>query len=133
MSNILKSDSASMDVNSGMKAPVIAGLYAGEDIDSVAPCYIGSDGKVYMSVSTQTTISGIADVHGFAPKATISGMPVSLYGAGARFEYGSSLTPGAYLYVSSTAGKLADAKVAELDSPCALVVTETDIVVMGGK
>lgn len=133
MTDIVKSSVASMDVNQGMKAPVIAGLYAGEDIGAVAPCYIGSDGKIYMSVSTQCTISGVADVHGFAPKVTVSGAALSLYGAGARFEYGSELTPGTYLYVSDTAGALSDVAVAASDIPCALVINTTDIVVLGAK
>lgn len=133
MADITKNSTASMDVNQGMKAPVIAGLVAGEAIPAVAPCYIKSDGKVYKAVSTQTTISGIADVHGFSPKAYNVGEAISLYGAGARFDYGTGLTPGAYLYVSATAGALSNVAVATLDKPCALVINATDIIVLGIK
>ena len=47
MSLITRASTASMDASTGQLAPQITGLYAGEDLDVAAPCYIkSSDGKV---------------------------------------------------------------------------------------
>jgi hypothetical protein len=42
----------------------------------------------------------------------------------------AEMTPGAFLYVSGTAGKLADAVVANADEPVAKVISGTDIKVI---
>lgn len=99
MTVVTRSDRASLDANQANQ--VAAGnLYAGEDLDPVAPCYIkGSDGKVYMSDGSASDEE--AKFHGFTPKAYLAAEPVTLYGAGSRFKYGSGLTPGATLYIAA--------------------------------
>lgn len=129
MADITRSDSVSIDTFSGMKAPVVSGLFAGENIDAGSPCYLKSDGKVYMSVST-VVIGAKTNVLGFAPKAYKTGDPITVYGLGARFDYGTDLTVGAFLYVSDTKGKLADSAVASNDLPVCVCVSKTDIVVI---
>lgn len=85
--------------------PASTGLKAGEDLLAAAPCYIkASDGKVYMS--NGTAANEAAEIDGFTGKSYKSGEPVSLWGRGAIFEYGTGLTPGAILYLGATAGRL---------------------------
>jgi hypothetical protein len=115
-----------MDVSTGMYAPQISGLYAGEDLDPAAPCYIKSaDGKVYMS--NGTSANEAAEVVGFTPRSVKSGQPVTLFGDGARFFYGSGLTPGDKYYIGATKGRL-DASTTTGDSVgVAQAITSTDI------
>ena len=133
MTVIEKSASASMDTASAEQ--VVAGnIYAGEDLDAVAPCYIKSDGKVYMC-------DGVADAEaakfvGFTARATKLGQPVTLFGAGTRFKYGAGLTPGTLLYLAENdgvynldAGVLDDAATTGDTKGTAMVVSATDIVV----
>jgi hypothetical protein len=88
-----------------MYAPQLSGLLAGENLDVVAPCYLKSaDGKLYMCDATLADEK--AECVGFTPRAVISGQPVTLYGLGTRFRYGSGLTPGDYFYLATTAGRL---------------------------
>lgn len=85
--------------------PGALGLVAGEALDAAAPCYIkASDGKVYMS--NGTSANEAAKVDGFTGKSYQSGEPVSLWGRGTLFEYGSGLTIGATYYIGATAGRL---------------------------
>jgi hypothetical protein len=100
---------------------------AGEDLAIAAPCYIKSDGLVYESDGTSADAA--AAVHGFTARAVTEGQPVTLFGNGTRFRYGSSLTPGAILYLGATAGRLDTAATTGDDVGIALVVTATDIVV----
>lgn len=88
--------------------PASVGLLAGEALLTAAPCYIkASDGKVYLS--NGTAANEAAKVHGWTGKSYASGEPVSLWGPGIIFEYGTGLTPGATLYIGATAGRLNDA------------------------
>lgn len=85
--------------------PASLGLVAGEALDGGAPCYIkASDGKVYMS--NGTAANEAAEVDGFTGKSYASGEPVTLWGRGVIFEYATGLTPGAPLYIGTTAGRL---------------------------
>lgn len=125
---ITKDANASMDASTGMMAPQITGLMAGEALDVAAPCYIKSDGLVYMSNGTAADAAAI--VAGFTPRAVASGQPCTLFGAGARFRYGTSLTPGALLYLFTTKGTLGDA--ANTGHPLAIAqaIDTTDIRVL---
>lgn len=126
MALVTRSANASMDVSTGQFAPQITGLYAGEDLDMAAPCYIkSSDGKVYMSNATSATEA--AEVVGFTPRAVKSGQPVTLFGKGARFSYGSGLTPGDIYFVGATAGRLDTAATTGDAFGVAQAVTATDI------
>jgi hypothetical protein len=129
MALVTRSTSASMDTVTGMVAPQISGLYAGEDLDVAAPCYVkSSDGKVYMANATGTT--EIAFPWGFTARATKSGQPVTLFGAGTRFLYGSGLTIGATYFVGATAGRLDTGATVGDAVGVAKAVTATDIIVI---
>lgn len=95
-----------MDVSTGELAPQITGLTAGEDLLVVAPCYIKtSDGLVYMSIGTAANEA--AEVVGFTARATKSGQPVTLFGAGTCFRYAAfSGQAGDRLFLAATAGRL---------------------------
>lgn len=100
---------AGLDASSGMYAPQISDdLVAGEDLGSatsiVTPCYIKSDGKVYMTNATAT--GEAARLAGFTARFTKTGEPVTLFGIGTKFEYATGLTPGASLFLGATAGRL---------------------------
>lgn len=85
--------------------PASLGLVAGEALLTAAPCYIkASDGKVYMS--NGTAANEAAKVHGWTGKSYAANEPVSLWKEGVIFEYGTGLTPGATLYIGTTAGRL---------------------------
>jgi hypothetical protein len=85
--------------------PASLGLVAGEALLAAAPCYIkASDGKVYMSNGTADNEA--AELDGFTGKSYAAGEPVTLWGRGIIFEYGTGLTPGAVLYIGTTAGRL---------------------------
>lgn len=131
MALVTRSADASMDVSTGQFAPQITGLYAGEDIDPAAPCYINSDGKVYMS--NGTAANAAAAVDGFCPRSAKSGQPVTIFGEGTRFKYGSGLTPGATLYVGATKGRLDTAATTGDSTGCVKCVNTTDIVVLRRK
>lgn len=129
MSLVTRSSNASMDVSTGQFAPQITGLLAGEDLDVAAPCYIkSSDGYVYMS--NATSANEAAEFAGFTPRAVKSGQPVTLFGAGTRFYYGSSLTPGDVFYMGATAGRLDTAATTGDTMGLAVVVTSTDIMIV---
>jgi hypothetical protein len=128
MALITRVSDASMDVSTAQFAPQITGLYAGEDLDVAAPCYVkSSDGKVYMANGTAATEP--AKCFGFTPRAVKSGQPVTLFGLGTRFKYGTGLTIGALYYVGATAGRLDNAATGGDAVGCAYAVTATDIVV----
>lgn len=127
MALITRASTASMDVSTGMFAPQITGLMAGEVLDVAAPCYIkSSDGLVYMSNGTAATEP--AEIIGFTARAVAAiGQPVTLFGKGARFSYGTGLTPGDILYIGATAGRLDSAATTGDAVGVAQVLTATDI------
>lgn len=128
MALITRDSNASIDPTAAQFAPQIAGLVAGEDLDQAAPCYIkSSDGKVYMS--NGTAAAEAAKVHGFCPRAAKTGQPVTLFGSGSRFRYGTGLTIGAIYYVGATKGRLDDAATTGDAVGVAYAVTATDIIV----
>lgn len=128
MALVTRAATASMDVSTGMLAPQLTGLIAGEALDVVAPCYIKtSDGKVYMS--NGTSANEAAEVVGFTPRAVGIGQPVTLFGVGSRFSYGTGLTVGNILYVGATAGRLDTASTTGDAFGVAKIVTATDIVI----
>jgi hypothetical protein len=115
-----------MDASTGMFAPQITGLIAGENIDSAAPCYIkSSDGKVYMS--NGTAANEAAEIVGFSPRAAKTGEPLTLFGDGARFHYSSGLTPGDKYFIGATAGRLDTAATTGDAVGVAQAITATDI------
>jgi hypothetical protein len=127
MALVTRSSTASGDTTHLMKVPQISGdLYAGEDLDPAAPCYIkAADGLVYMS--NGTAANEAAKMDGFTARAVKSGQPVTLYGIGARFGYASGMTPGAPLYIGATAGRLDTAATTGGTVPVARAINATDI------
>ncbi|HYC50686.1 MAG TPA: hypothetical protein VEB19_06185 [Gemmatimonadaceae bacterium] len=103
-----------------------SGLLAGEALLAVQPLYIKtSDGKLYKS--NGTSANEAAEFVGFSARACDAGEPVTVFGLGARFRYGSGMSPGALLYVSATGGALDDAATTGGLAPVAIVVNATDI------
>jgi hypothetical protein len=128
MSLVTRSSKASYDASTAMYAPQITGLKAGENLDVAAPCYIkSSDGLVYMS--NATSANEAAEFVGFSSRAAQSGKPVTLFGLGTRFQYGSSLTPGDVYYIGATAGRLDTAATTGDSMGVAIAITSTDIVI----
>ncbi len=80
-----------------------SGLIAGEDIDAVAPCYIKSDGLVYMSDGSASDAA--AQVDGWSPRSAEEGEAVTLL-VDVDFDYDDDITPGAPYYVSTTTGRI---------------------------
>jgi len=119
-----------LDVNSFSHANMVAGLKTGEDITVGMPVYITSAGTIKKAISSQCTIANVPDFVGLAGTTTVSGCPMTIIGKGGRFNISTGLTPGALFYVSDTAGEISDAKVASADTPFAIAVTSTDIVVI---
>ena len=138
MTDISKATYQGIDTDSAMRAVNLGGLglEAGEAIAAWDACYIkASDGKVYKAVSTEVNGANVSLFHGFAPQAYAAGDKVTLYGDGALIEYASGMTPAAYLYISDTAGRLADADTTSgfVDKPVATVITATHILVESGS
>ena len=128
MSLITRSTTASPDASTAQFAPQISGKIAGEAIDRAAPCYVkASDGLAYMTNATAANEASRID--GFAAEAAAVGNPVTLYGLGTRFHYGSSLTIGTVLYAGATKGRLDSAATVGDWAGCAMVISDTDIIV----
>src|SRR5438045_2583048 len=86
------------------------GFTAGEAIGAMDACYVKqSDGKIYRS--TGAAANAAAAVHGYAPRAYVSGQKgCTLIHGSFNANYGSGLTPGIDFYLSgATAGAIADA------------------------
>lgn len=130
MAAVTKATRVGMDASTGMYARhPAAGLLAGADIAAGAPCYINADGKVYEAIGT-TLNAAATKVRGFAPKAFKAGEAVALYGANARFRWGSGLTPGQDLYLGLTSGGLDTAATTGGTVPIAFAIDATDIMVL---
>ena len=126
MADLTKVAQASLDASSGMYAPQIPDLVAGEALGAVVPCYIkAADGKVYQSNGTAATEPAKFD--GMTARAVSIGQALTLFAVGARFRYGTGLVIGTDLFISATAGKLADAATVGGVRAIARVINSTDI------
>lgn len=128
MAEVTKVPQASVDTSTGMMAAQVTGLRAGEALGAAAPCYIHSNGMVYQCVGAAE--GPAADFAGMTPRACTAGEPITLYGLGARFRYGTGLTPGARLYIGATAGTLDTEPTVGDPHGIARVITPQDIVVI---
>jgi hypothetical protein len=99
-------------------------LYAGEAVAAGDACYIKSDGKVWRS--TGTAANAAAKVNGYAATDCPSGEAITLL-FHVVFRYGSGLTPGIQVFLSATAGAIADAATTGGTSPIGFVVDATRI------
>jgi len=129
MALLTRTTKAGPDPVSLLYCPQIPDLIAGEDLDVAAPCYIKSaDGKVYMS--NATAVNEAAEFAGFTARAAKAGQPITLVGLGARFQYGSSLTPGSVYYLAATAGRLDTVVTVGDTEGVAMAINSTDILVI---
>ena len=129
MTLLTRNSDASMDTSTGQFAPQLTGLICGEDIDPAAPCYIkNADGLVYMADGTALD-EKTKQYAGFSPRAAKSGQPITLFGTGARFSYGSALSIGIGLFIGATKGRLDSAATTGCWHPIARTISATDIVV----
>lgn len=128
MADLVKVAQASMDTSNAMYVPQIPDLIAGEALGVAVPCYIkAADGKVYQS--NGTAANEAAKFDGFTARAVSIGQAVTLFKSGVRFRYGTGLTIGTDLFISATAGKLADAATTGGIRAIARVINATDIIV----
>lgn len=127
MATITKSAQASVSTVNVPAANKLSGLIAGEDIAALDSCYIKSDGKVWKSNGTSANAAALCD--GFAAVKAKAGEAVTLV-RGVNAHYGASLTPGARLYVSATAGALDDAATTGGTVPVAVVIDSTRIYIL---
>ena len=98
---------------------------AGVAIAAGQTCYVkASDGLVYLTDGTAADEA--ARAWGIAARAAAVGQPVTLY-SDVEFEYAAGLTIGAPLYVSTTAGALADAPTTGGAAPVAHAVSASRI------
>ena len=126
MALVTRATTASMDASTGMYAPQITGLIAGEALDVAAPCYIKSaDGLLYMSNGTGANEA--AEIVGFTPRAVGVGQPATVFGKGTRVGYGTGLTPGAFYFIGATAGRLDTAATTGDAVGVAQAINTTDI------
>lgn len=106
---------------------------AGEDLLAGAPCYLKSDGKVYMA--TAAAANAAAQVHGWTVASAKSGYPVSIY-RGVTIDYAAegTLTPGSDIFLSATvAGGLQTAAQANQTTPIGFAVDDTKIFIKTTK
>lgn len=124
MAQIAVSGTPSLSSVTPPQSQQIVGLLAGEAITAGAPCYIKSDGKVWLS--NGTAANAAAKVDGWAAAAAAVGEAVTLY-FDVNFRYGSGMTPGARIYLSATAGTIADAATTGGTAPIGFVIDATRI------
>lgn len=129
MALLARASDVSLDTSSGMFAPQIAGLLAGAAIAAGDALYIkSSDNRLYPS--NGTAANEAAEFVGMAAAAASAGEPVTAFGIGARFHYGSGLTPGDKYFIAATAGRLDTAATTGGVNAIARAVDTTDIVII---
>lgn len=124
MADVTKATSLDFDADSLMRCVIIKGddIKAGEAITRGDVCFIDSDGLVYKATYEDGFV-------GLSYADYAAGNPVTLIGAGGICSYGASMTPGASLYLSDTAGALGTAGIVDGEdtiSILAAVVLEDD-------
>lgn len=132
MSDITLASDAGLEGMSILYKKPISRRVGGNGILAGMPCYIDSNGLIQKSVSTVNSPST-----GTFMRSSFDGVPASdlpsgsfgeLYGIGAEARIADSgLTIGTQVWISNTAGKWADAKVATNDEPVAIVISATSI------
>lgn len=108
----------------------ISGLLAGEALDAGNLVYIKSDGKVWKS--NGTSANAAAKVDGIVMVATAVGEAASVYND-VNVRYGAGLTPGARLYLSTTAGLIVDATTTGGTAPIGFVIDATRVRIHGSR
>jgi hypothetical protein len=108
----------------------ISGLLAGEAIGAGHLVYIKSDGLVWKA--NGTSANAAAKVRGMVLVATAVGEACSIV-FDVNIRYGAGLTPGADLYLSTTAGLIEDSATTGGSAPIGFVVDATRIRVFGSR
>lgn len=108
----------------------LTGLLAGEALSAGDACYIASGGTVMKA--TGTAANAAAKVRGFAAQDTASGEAVTLI-MDANWRYGAGLTPGASVFLDTTAGGLNDAATTGGTAPIGFVIDATRIRLWAGR
>lgn len=99
---------------------------AGVAIAAGDACYIASDG--YIKLADADSDNAAAIVRGFALRAVPAFGDVTLLCGGERLNYAEgTLTPGANLYLSTTAGQLDTAPQLDGDLPLAFAIDSSRI------
>jgi hypothetical protein len=124
MADIAKSGTPSLSSVLPGQDKTISGLLAGEAIAVGDACYIKSDGKIWRS--TGAAANAAAKVDGFAAVAAPVGEAVTIV-FDVNMYYGSGMTPGARIYLSATAGAIADAATTGGTAPIGFVVDATRV------
>lgn len=124
MAVIAKSGTPSLSSVLPGQDKTISGLLAGEAIAAGDACYIKSDGKIWKSDGTSANAA--AKVDGFAAKAAAVNEAVTLV-FDVNFYYGAGMTPGARIYLFTTAGTIGDAATTGGTAPIGFVVDATRI------
>jgi hypothetical protein len=92
-------------------------VVAGAAIAAGDMCYIDANGLAQLAVSTQCVIANVSNFQGCSINAAVVGDPVTLHGIGAQIYFtATAQTLNTLWYVSATAGKVYDAKVATADT-----------------
>lgn len=124
MAVIAKSGTPSLSSVLPGQDKTISGLLAGEAIAAGDACYIASDGTVMKS--NGTSANAAAKVDGFAAREAGQGEAVTLV-FDVNFRYGAGMTPGARIYLFTTAGLIGDAATTGGTAPIGFVVDATRI------
>jgi hypothetical protein len=124
MADIAKSGTPSLSSVLPGQDKTISGLLAGEAIAAGDACYIKSDGKIWKS--TGAAANAAAKVDGFAMVAAPVGEAITLV-FDVNMYYGAAMTPGARIYLSATAGAIADAATTGGTAPIGFVVDATRV------
>lgn len=115
-----------------VSAPLrLSSLLAGEALLACSPCYIKSDGLVWMSITVLDTT--VAEFAGMNLDAKAAGDPVTLFQAGAVINcVDGTLTIGNVFYPSATAGMISDADVGgtAVNPPILKAVTANELQVI---
>jgi hypothetical protein len=130
MATVAKSGTPSISTTTPCPAHHISGLTAGEAIAAGDLCYVASTGLVMKS--NGTSANAAAKVDGMALQAAAIGEGVSLY-FDVNVRYGSGMTPGARLYLQTTAGLISDAATTGGTAPIGFVIDATRIRVLQSR
>jgi hypothetical protein len=99
-------------------------LPCGEAIAAGDACYVKSDGKIWRS--TGTAANAAAKVRGYALTAKAVGEAVTI-AWDIRMNYASGMTPGIDIFLSATAGAIADAATTGGTAPIGYAVDATRV------
>ncbi|MEO5859171.1 MAG: hypothetical protein ABIR33_09510 [Pyrinomonadaceae bacterium] len=124
MAVIAKSGTPSLSSVLPGQDKTISGLLAGEAIAAGDACYIASTGLVMKSIGTSANAA--AKVDGFAACDAPVGEAVTLV-FDVNFRYGAGMTPGARIYLMTTAGLISDAATTGGTAPIGFVVDATRV------